>query len=298
MQYILYLAHSNEGYINECRFSLLKYLSVYNLKPPADTAVVIYTDKPALFENFIPFFKAFYLEEITPQKVKGWEEGTGYVHRAKPKMIQDFFTKYKGNLIFFDTDTYITEPIEPLWQGIERGDIFMHQSEGTIDHTQNPDFKKWDVFLQKASISFGHNKFVYSKDFQIWNSGVLGLNAALAPVMNDVLLLIDSIYKQFPKHIAEQVACSYCLQDKGTIKSAKESVAHYWNLKEFRYLLQHFFKINEEESIPNLVKAVHPIDAKKIQEEKEAFEELPLLKKWLATFAGKSWNIKKYLSRI
>ena len=141
MQYILYLAHSKEGYINECRFSLLKYLSVYNLKPPADTAVVIYTDKPALFENFIPFFKAFYLEPVTPETVKGWQEGTGYVHRAKPKMIQDFFTKYKGNLIFFDTDTYITAPIEPLWQGIENGDIFLHQSEGIIDHTQNPDFK-------------------------------------------------------------------------------------------------------------------------------------------------------------
>jgi hypothetical protein len=298
MQYILYLAHSNEGYINECRFSLLKYLLVYNLKPPPETAIVIYTDKPALFEYFIPFFKAFYLEEITPAIVKGWEEGTGYVHRAKPKMIQDFFTKYKGNLIFFDTDTYITEPIEPLWKGIENGDIFMHQSEGTIDHTQNPDFKKWDNFLQKATIEFGGKKFIYTKDFQIWNSGVLGLHAALAPVMDDVLLLIDSIYKQFPKHIAEQVACSYCLKDKGTIKGTKESVAHYWNLKEFRTLLHYFFKTNEEESIPNLVKAVHAIDAKKIESEKEAYEALPLLNKWMAALTGKAWSIKQYLSKI
>ena len=152
--------------------------------------------------------------------------------------------------------------------------------------------------MQKATIEFGNKKFIYTKDFQIWNSGVLGLNAVLAPVMDDVLLMIDSIYKQFPKHIAEQVACSYCLKDKGTIKSAEESVAHYWNLKEFRSLLQQFFKKNEEESIPNLVKTAHHIDAKKIESEKDAYESLPLLNKWMAAITGKAWTIKKYLSKI
>ncbi len=298
MQYILYLAHSNEGYINECRFSLLKYLSVYNLKPPKETAVIIYTDKPALFENFIPFFPTFIIEEISAEKVKSWEEGTGYVHRAKPKMIQHFFSKYEGNVIFFDTDTYITDPIEPLWKELEKETIYFHQSEGVIDHLQNPDFKKWDLFLQKASINYSDKKFVYAKDFQIWNSGVLGLNARLAPVIDEVLMLIDAIYKQFPKHIAEQVACSYCLQGHGPIKSAKESVAHYWNLKEFRTLLNYFFIKNEEESIPNQVKAAHPIDAKKIEEEKEAFEALPFYKKWMTAIKGNHWSIKKYLSKI
>ncbi|HVG40401.1 MAG TPA: hypothetical protein VM888_02225 [Chitinophagaceae bacterium] len=298
MHYILYLAHSNEGYINECRFSLLKYLSVYNLKPPTDTAVVIYTDKPALFENFIPFFTHFHLEEITSATVKDWQEGTGYVHRAKPKMIQDFFTKYKGDLIFFDTDTYITTPIEPLWNDMENGIIYMHQSEGIIDQTKNPEFKKWDNFLQKANLDYGNKKFEYVPHFQIWNSGVLGLKASLAPVIEDVLLLIDSIYKQFPKHIAEQVACSYCLQNHGTIKSAKEHVAHYWNLKEFRALLRSFFKKNEEESIPNLVKAVHKLDAKQMEREKEAYDDLPLWKRLMATLSGTNWNIKKYEKKI
>ena len=90
----------------------------------------------------------------------------------------------------------------------------------------------------------------------------------------------------------------YCLQDKGTIKGSKESVAHYWNLKEFRSLLQQFFKTNEEESIPNLVKTAHPIDAKKIESEKDAYEALPLLNKWKAALTGRAWTIKKYLSKI
>jgi hypothetical protein len=60
MNHIAYLAHGDTGYLNECRFSLLKYLHVYNLNPPSDTAVVVYTDKPEYFENFIPFFPAFF----------------------------------------------------------------------------------------------------------------------------------------------------------------------------------------------------------------------------------------------
>ena len=85
MNYITYLAHGNSGYINECRFSLLKLLQVYNLRPPANLGVIIYTDQPKSFEDFIPFFKDFKLETLNADILNKWIAGTGYVHRAKNK---------------------------------------------------------------------------------------------------------------------------------------------------------------------------------------------------------------------
>ena len=298
MNYITYLAHGNIGYINECRFSLLKFLQVYNLRPPANLGVIIYTDQPKAFEDFIPFFKDFQLETLNADILNQWIAGTGYVHRAKTKMIQEALSKHPGNLIFFDTDTYITEPIEDLWSDIATGTVYMHMKEGVIDRQANNAFYKWDRFLEKATIHYGSNIFIYKKNFEIWNSGVLGLSAIHIPVLDDVLLLTDSIQRQFPKHIIEQVAVSYCFAQSYSIKAAKQKVAHYWNLKEFRQLLSTFFSKNIEESIPNLVKKGQHIDAMTIQQHKDSFNRLPVMQRWLKNLTGSGWQIRNYEKKL
>jgi hypothetical protein len=110
--------------------------------------------------------------------------------------------------------------------------------------------------------------------------------------------LTDTIYPLFPKHIAEQFSFSYCLQKAGAVKESDQQVAHYWNLKEFRKILNVFFKKNEEESIPNLVKLVHPLNAATILKQKNEYESLPLLKRWLNTITGKSWSIHQYIKKL
>ena len=65
---ILYQAYGGTDFINECRYSLLKYLQVYNLKPPASTGIYIYTDQEHLFSDFLPFFHK--LEFISLKKRK------------------------------------------------------------------------------------------------------------------------------------------------------------------------------------------------------------------------------------
>ena len=295
---ILYLAHSDLGYINECRFSLLKYLSVYNLKPPGQTAIVVYTDQPQLFESFIPFFEQFHIQQITAGQIKEWQGSVHYVHRTKTEVIKNFFQQFGGNLIFFDTDTYITKPIDTLWADIEMGSVYMQRSEGVIDGSRNPVFKKWDKFLKNSNIQYNSQKFEYSPDFEVWNSGMLGVNQRLAPVFDDVLHLIDAIHAQFPKHITEQLSCSYILQQHAALKPADDYMVHYWNLKEFRKLLNEFFKKNEEESIPNSVKLAHAIDAAAIQQQKEVYEALPFHKKWLAMLTGKGWSIDTNIKKL
>ncbi|MFL5789243.1 MAG: hypothetical protein ACJ748_14380 [Flavisolibacter sp.] len=296
--YILYQAYGTTDYVNECRYSLLKFLSVYNLNPPSDIGVVIYTDQPAYFEAFAPFFHEFRLKEISQVQVKEWRGEQDFVHRAKIEMIKDFIGSIEGSLIYFDTDTYIVKPLYELFDKLDNGSFIMHEYEGVLDKSINPDFYKWERFLESASITYNEKPMTFSKELGMWNAGVVGMKGGNYELLNDVLALTDAVFKQFPKHIAEQFAFSYCFQKKAKVVDSKEYIIHYWNLKEFRRLLNLFFTKYEEESIPNLVKLVNHLDARTIQNEKTEFEKLPLVVKLVHSLTGKKWNIRQYEKKL
>jgi hypothetical protein len=295
---ILYQAYGGTDFVNECRYALLKYLQVYNLKPPANTGIFIYTDQPNLFADFGPFFHQLSLLPLTAQTVKEWRGPHNFVHRVKIKMMIDFLNRFDGNLLYCDTDTYAKAPIEDIFASLQENRFVMHTYEGVIDKTRSPSFHKWEKFLSATPISYNGKQLQFSKDIQMFNAGVIGLPAASKDVLADVLALTDSVYEKFPKHIAEQFAFSYCLQQRGTIRAADDAIAHYWDLKEFRRLLSLFFERNMEESIPELVKKVHHLDALTIMHEKTNHKQLPLLQQWWKDLSGTGWRIAQYTKKL
>jgi len=60
---ILYIAVSLDE-VYESAYSILKYLEVYNLKPPVDHSLVIYTNYPDLLEAYGSFFHEFELKPL------------------------------------------------------------------------------------------------------------------------------------------------------------------------------------------------------------------------------------------
>ena len=295
---ILYQAYGGSDYVNECRYSLLKYLQVHNLTPPADTVLVIYTDTPDVFSDFAPFFHHLRTLPLTKEAAQRWRGPSNFVHRLKIEMLIDFLSRFEGNVLYCDTDTYLTAHIDPIIDDLEAGSFYMHQYEGTIDKSENPSFHKWERFLSTTPVSYNNQQVQFDKSLKMYNAGVVGLNSRHKELLQDVLALTDAVYAKFPKHIAEQFAFSYCLQKGGTIKTADHLVAHYWNLKEFRQLLKTFFTLNAEESIPNLIKKLHVMDAMAIQHEKNAYEDLPFLQRLVKNIRGKGWKIAQYQKRL
>jgi hypothetical protein len=91
-KYILYITSSlNEVY--ECAYSILKYLEVYNLKSPAEHALVIYSNYPNLLEAYGSFFNHF---ELRPMSVNS----------AKASIIESFKKEVGENVLYFDSNTY------------------------------------------------------------------------------------------------------------------------------------------------------------------------------------------------
>lgn len=293
-QAILYQAYGGADFINECRYSLLKLLSVYNLLPPPQTGIIIYTDDAAAFDDLQSFFKTFICIPVTPAQVKQWRGNIDFVHRVKIEIIKDCLNRHDVDLLYCDTDTYVTQPVEALFELIKNEQNLMHQYEGVINRNIHPGFHKWEKFLSSTPIKYNGQTLVFSKQLQMFNAGVVGLQAKQKLILNDVLELTDAIYSRFPKHIAEQFAFSYCFQKSGNVQTADHVIQHYWNLKEFREWLQFFFLTNSEESVPNLVKKLKHVEAITIQQEKNAFENLPWWQRLSKRITGRGWKIARY----
>ena len=282
--------------VNACRYALLKYLEAYNLKPPPHIAIYVYTDQPALFESFIPFFQQFAIKEISKTQIKEWRGEMNFAPRVKMEIIAEVFKHVEGNLIFLDSYTYIKEPLEKLFEKIEDGSFLMHSFIGHLNNDSNAKLNTLYKFLSSGSIKQNGND-LSPADAKVWSANVIGLNSQ-SQMIDDVLELTDVIYKQFPKIIVEHFAFSYCFQKTGEVHTCDNFISHYGKLEEFKQLLNRFFKKNEEESIPNLVKLVRHLNAATIQKEKAAYEAMPFYKKWLQVLTGKNWNIKQYQKKI
>jgi hypothetical protein len=295
--YIVYVAYGNINNLNECRYSLLKYIDAYPSDLLNNTSIVIYTDQPHFFKPFALYSNSIIIKELSLVQIKEWRGINDFVFRPKIKIIQDFFSTYTGNLLFCDTDTYVLTSLQPIFSSIERGDFYMHLYEGILGDRSNAYFKKWDRFLSTNPIEYNKKELQYSNQIQMWNSGVLGISSENSNLLDDILSLTDAIYQKFPKHIAEQFSFGYCMQQRGTIKSATDNILHYWDVKkEFRIVLEQFLERYKDVDIATLIQKARQLDVYSMQKEKDSFKNLNSFEKLKNKLRGKHFDIQKYLN--
>ena len=213
--YVIYFVSSQDEHY-ECCYSLLKYLDLYNLKPPKDHSLVLYSNKPALLEAYSSYFDNFELKEMTGD-------------------LKSIFHQVKGNIIYLPSNAYPVKEFETLFATMNREAIYRGQTKHLESEVQ-----------QLPVIAFNNLK-------------------------QDIDFILRSVNTQ----------------------NINEFVAQYDDLKEFRNLLRDFFKKYQEESVPNQVKLMHSIDALKLQEEKNKFNNLPLVQRLMKKMLGKGWSIKQ-----
>ncbi len=283
--------------VNTCWYSLLKYLEVYNLNPPATTSVFVYTDRPAFFESFIPFFHRFQIKEVPQTQLNEWQGKHPLPERVNIEILLDVLAHQSGNVLFLDSNTFTTAPLENVFKKMEEGHFLLHSHRRPMNNSTDPELAQLERFLAQGSIEQDGQKLTIGQ-LRIWNSYAIGLNRRHKAVVEDALRLINLTYMQFPHAAVIPFALSHCFQKTGVVSPAADCVYHYGKLKEFHQLLHLFFKKNQEESISNLVKRLHVLDAPSIQKQKNRFQALPFYKKWLQIMTGKNWNIKQYEKKI
>ncbi len=284
--------------INKCRYAILKYLEVYNLKPPADIAIFLYTDQPAYFEYFIPFFNQFGIKELSLAQAREWAGADRSSSRIRMQILAEVNSHFHGNILFLNNNCFPTQPIEDIYSELESGDCYMHSSLGTFINDEGKSSQKLGKLLSASSFQ-STGAPLETKDLVMYHPSVIGLNSSAKEVIEDAIELSDLIYKQFPHPIIESFAYSYSFQSNNKrVKSCDKSISCYQDHKSLLHLLRSFFDKNAEESVPNLVKALHKVDIEHIWKKKLEFDSLPLYQKWMNTLTGKGWNIKSFEKKI
>ena len=177
--HVLYIAASLDE-VYKTAYSILKYLEVYNLKPPADHKLVVYTNHPDLLEVYGSFFSDYELRPLSPVA-------------DKKAIVKQFTQETEGQVLYMDANSYPVNKLE---------------------------------------------------------------------------------------------------------EEPNRNIRNYEDLKEFKILLKDFFGRYQEESVPNQVKLIHNVDAKKIEKDKKEFERLPVFAQWLKRLSGNAWSISKYQVKV
>jgi hypothetical protein len=277
-KYLLFLAYTKQQ-VAQCRYFLIKYLALYNLKPPTDTTAVIYTSDPVNFENFGNFFKHFEMPDIA---------GNTF---TRTTALHHFFHQHSGVVLFCDTATYPLQPLEHLFADIEKGALYLHSPKR---YSENELTKARRPFSNLRDKTETHIATPTPAHINVSHAAVVGMNGQHQELLTK--LLHEESIAATP--LALDYSYTKIFSEAGNIKSAAKYIFEYSSLPEFSQLLETFFKKNEEESISNQIKLLHHIDAAAIQQQKEQYLQQPLFKKWLQIITGKKWTIKQYESRF
>jgi hypothetical protein len=285
-RYILFQAYGNEGVFLECRFALIQLLQ-YETE---GICLVLYTDNPDFFKHELNGFTNVIVETISAAQIKEWRGDINFVHRVKINILQHFFSNHKGSLLYCDTDSYCLGSLSSLFDDIDNNAIYMHCNEGYINASGNILMRKWHRFLTGKKTTAHQLLISNIENISMWNAGIIGMNSSYAPLLEQVLMLTDRIYPLFPKHTVEQFSFSYIFQTKATISAAENLIYHYWDLKEYRLLLQEFFADNEELPIEIKAQKIKAFLPAQIFNEKMKYKNLSFLKR----LSAKKWSIKDY----
>jgi hypothetical protein len=288
-KYLFFIAYGKQDIFNECKYALLRLIAVYDSLQLAPPEVIVYTDTPgefALFQDRL----TLHLHPITAEQVRAWRGDIDFVFRPKIEMLLHVTSRYSGKLLYLDCDTYCLQPLDGLFDALTGSGVVMHNCEGSIGALTNVHIKKWRAFLKRQP---GMSDAL---TMDMWNAGTIGFDTAFAPLLHEVLSLTDELHPKFRRHTVEQFAFGYTFQKHGLrIRSAEAYLFHYWNLKEYRVVLDHFFTKYATASLPLLLEKSVLILPEIIHPDKMAYERISSLKRRFMKWRGKDWKIQPYL---
>ncbi|MBT1708971.1 hypothetical protein KK062_12090 [Fulvivirgaceae bacterium PWU5] len=251
MNYIVYLSHSSKDIYYEALYSIYSLAIRQDLR---DVSFIIYTDDSTAFQKYLGHLQVHY-ETMTPEIMREWRGKHNFVHRAKVRTLQDVLTKYTGNFLFLDSDTYAQQNLAPIFNRIQAGELFMDRMEKHLDRS-----KIYKPLLNHTATIDGV-PVTFTEEVEIWNTGAVGYTNAAAPLLEKSLALTDQLLDYYIRHIIEQFAISYTFQRDRRLNPLDAYVFHYWNVKEFRGYLRQIFEhpaAEDRQSLETIVRKIDP----------------------------------------
>lgn len=185
---------------------------------PASSRIIVFTDQPGKTKDW-----PVICESITGE-LEAMRGSANFPYRPKLCVILKGFEKYPGNVIYLDSDTFISGDIAALAGRLCRGTAIMHAFE-----CRNP-FPELSGFHTTLA-----NKMIYgySPDSWMYNAGVIGIHHENRELVSRALELCDALLEfGSRKHTVEQFSMSETLRTSDIrILESYRIVTHYMNHK-------------------------------------------------------------------
>lgn len=227
---IMYLCYGAEQICRQAIFSILSLLRVTG-EGPRDFRLIVYCDRPDLFERL-----PVEVVEIDTTTLDLWLDGSDYVHRRKTCAVLAALERFGGKVIFVDTDTYFTRSPMPLFDRVGPGRACFHILEGFIRSTATTPDRALVRQLEDGEHRLASGKpVVVDARTPMWNTGVVGVDAADIALVREALALSDAIWAAADPegmdgkkiHHGEQFAMGFAFRDC-LLGEAADRVYHYW----------------------------------------------------------------------
>lgn len=241
-KYVLYISLIDELYYHETVCSICSFFS---LNPTFDGKIVIYTDNKDFFINHLPDLEKIIILAIDKERINQLLNGSEYVFRLKILLLLDFSKQYIGKVLFVDGDTFFIKNTKQLFKRIDSKNFVLHCCEYKIESKINENY--YSFFAHRIlKVNIKGMAFEFTEKNYMYNSGVVGFHTSNSVFLELALALLDEFeLHKIQEKTLEQLALSLAFS-KLKIKTADDTVFHYWFIKMYRMVLwQHFLKTKE-----------------------------------------------------
>ncbi|RSK49055.1 glycosyltransferase family protein [Hymenobacter rigui] len=235
MVYLTLLSYGGPVEYHRALGAALSFYAHYS--GPEPVTMALFTDNPEFFRPYLRGVPVEYLL-LPPERRLAMVGPDRYSFRVKICILQELMQRWPGaDVLYLDSDTLVQRDPAPLLRDLQAGIAFMDQPEHTfaeavVQYAARPDAaapgRLIDLFGRQQFLVNGQWR-QFTAGQKCWNSGVLGLPAAAAALLPDVLRLCDAFYAGSEWFTSEQLAFSVALPLRFPLRRADAYVYHYWS---------------------------------------------------------------------
>ncbi|WP_434649787.1 hypothetical protein [Pseudomonas sp. D1-2] len=217
---LIYLVYGAETYHQEAVFSIASALAGLRETPDEALDIQVFTDNAALYVD-LPV-RVRHLDNETRQ---GWIAPHGYHFRAKHVVMRKVLEESDLALLI-DTDTFFhCSPIE-LFKRIEPGTLLCNAVG--MNYGANKDAGLYLTLAQPLA-----QRELADDNMPLLNSGVIGLYAVDAAILDHSIALMDEFYPLAQgAYTLEEFCLSVAAYRKVKVRECPDLIHHYWSRKQ------------------------------------------------------------------
>jgi hypothetical protein len=232
---IVYLVFgNNRDHYRQAYFSICTALAWKN----DHDKIIILTEDPSLF-NF--FGNIAEIIPIDKNIIKEWEGKYQFFWRVKIKALQHIAEKYPlDSILYLDGDTFFYKDMQPIRDGLQNGQNYMHIEEGKLAELSS----KTEKLMWKQMQGKTYGNIEIDKKVAMWNAGLVGVSNKHLDCLQTTLEINDAMCGGgVTRRLIEQFAFSLGLNQCSKLQPADHIVGHYWgNKPEWNRMINNFLE--------------------------------------------------------